>query len=224
MITSLYEGAGYQSAHVPRGFGDWSLPIDQLGPGAKYYRRDIAEAKRLLAAAGYPNGFETEVWTVNVASTSFFDNLEFLRKNLADAGINAKIVKQDYAAFIQTTQRGEMDEMGFQTAGGLPDVDSALYRYYYPGQPTNYSKVNDARLNEMLTAQRQEMNEPKRKQIVADIQKYLAEQQYLVFAPWSQSFQAFQPWIKGVGVSAVGDLMSAFAPGLAYSQWWIDKS
>jgi peptide/nickel transport system substrate-binding protein len=30
-----------------------------FGPNAKYYKFDLAEAKKLLAAAGYPNGFST---------------------------------------------------------------------------------------------------------------------------------------------------------------------
>jgi ABC-type transport system substrate-binding protein len=31
---------------------EWSLSIDQLGPGARYYQYDPQEARRLLAEAG----------------------------------------------------------------------------------------------------------------------------------------------------------------------------
>jgi peptide/nickel transport system substrate-binding protein len=41
---------------VAPGLAEWSLPIDQLGEGAKYYWYDPKEAKRLLAEAGYLRG------------------------------------------------------------------------------------------------------------------------------------------------------------------------
>ena len=50
---------GAPSPSVSPGLVEWSLPIEQLGEGAKYYRYDPKEARRLLAEAGYPKGFKT---------------------------------------------------------------------------------------------------------------------------------------------------------------------
>src|SRR5688500_7750483 len=50
---------GEPSPAIPRGLTEWSLPIDQLGAGAKYYQYDARAAKRLLAEAGFPKGFKT---------------------------------------------------------------------------------------------------------------------------------------------------------------------
>ncbi|HTE84881.1 MAG TPA: ABC transporter substrate-binding protein, partial [Dehalococcoidia bacterium] len=36
------------------------LPLDQLGDNAQWWRQDLAGAKQLLAAAGYPNGFAVD--------------------------------------------------------------------------------------------------------------------------------------------------------------------
>jgi peptide/nickel transport system substrate-binding protein len=223
MINGLHEGASIQAAPVPPAYGDYSLPVDQLGGGAKYYKRDVAAAKQLLTAAGFANGLDTEIAKLTGGPTWYDDDFSFLQKNLADAGIRAKVAGLDYAAFAQTAQRGQQDQMGYLTAANQPDVDSVLFRYYYPGQSTNNSHVDDQQLSDMLVAQRREADHEKRKQIVWDIQKYLAEQQYMIFAPWRDAYEVLQPWVKGIGPSAFGDLLSAFGNGIAMSNWWIDK-
>ena len=48
---------GEPTPAIGRGLSEWSPRIDQLGPGAQYYRHDPKEARRLLAEAGFPNGF-----------------------------------------------------------------------------------------------------------------------------------------------------------------------
>jgi ABC-type transport system substrate-binding protein len=57
MIDAVLEGQGAINGPVPAALSEWALPIGELGEGAKYYRHDPTEAKRLLAAAGHPNGF-----------------------------------------------------------------------------------------------------------------------------------------------------------------------
>src|SRR5207249_9405083 len=54
-------GRGEPTPAVARGLVEWSLPVDQLGAGAKYYQYDPKEARRLLAEAGYPKGFKTQL-------------------------------------------------------------------------------------------------------------------------------------------------------------------
>ena len=52
---------GEPTAAISRGVPEWSPRIDQLGPGARYYRHDPNEARRLLAEAGFPNGLKTQL-------------------------------------------------------------------------------------------------------------------------------------------------------------------
>ena len=52
---------GEPTPAIARGLTEWSLPIDQLGAGAKYYQYDPKEARRLLAEAGFAKGFKTQL-------------------------------------------------------------------------------------------------------------------------------------------------------------------
>ena len=57
ILDAIAEGVGIFNPAVPTAFKDWSVPIAELGEGARYFKYDPAEAKRLLAAAGYPTAF-----------------------------------------------------------------------------------------------------------------------------------------------------------------------
>src|SRR5215471_8035050 len=52
---------GEQTPAVSRGLPEWSPRIDERGTGAKYYQYDPKEARRLLAAAGFPKGLKTQL-------------------------------------------------------------------------------------------------------------------------------------------------------------------
>jgi ABC-type transport system substrate-binding protein len=97
------------------------------------------------------------------------------------------------------------------------EVDDFLYGVFYPGQPNNRGHVNDPVLNEMLLAQRRELDPEKRKQIVHNIQRYLADKAYYVYVPIGLSYHVHQPYLKG------------FAPKIGHTMVhrvigaWLDK-
>lgn len=94
------------------------------------------------------------------------------------------------------------------------EVDDWLYGVFYPGQPNNRSHVNDPALNDMLIAQRHELDPEKRKRIVQDIQRYLADQAYYVYIPIGLNYDTHQPHFKGsapkIGFTMVHRLIAAW--------------
>ena len=49
ILDATAEGVGILNPAVPAAFKEWSVPIAELGEGARYFKYDPAEAKRLLA-------------------------------------------------------------------------------------------------------------------------------------------------------------------------------
>lgn len=84
ILDATAEGVGVFNPPVPAALKEWSLPMDKLGEGAKYYKHDKAEAKRLLAAAGYPNGFPGSICFTTYGSTVLVDAAQLMIKQLKD--------------------------------------------------------------------------------------------------------------------------------------------
>src|SRR5262249_18286720 len=99
ITDTSYEGAGQLNPSGPAALRDWSIPMNQLGEGARYYKPDVAEAKKLLAAAGYPSGFPAQVCFSTYGSSLLVDMVQLVLKNLKDIGIDAKLETKEYGAY-----------------------------------------------------------------------------------------------------------------------------
>jgi len=224
-IAEVFESLAFSQGHwtpnpaVPAAFAEWSIPIDQLGPeGRKLYEFNTAEAKRLLAEAGHPNGFKTTVEApATVYGPDFDDFVQIMIKNWKAAGINADLKLKEYGAFITSTIFGKFDQMFLGLRGAWVDPEAYFYRWFMPGQPLNAWGVNDPRLTDMIKLQRRTFDVAKRKQIVFDIQRYLADQALFgvdgsirILSAWDAHIKNYMP---NNGFDYGGRLMAA----------WIDK-
>ena len=183
IVDAVYEGVGSPQPPVPPGLRDWSLPVAQMGDGAKYYRYDPAEARRLLAAAGYPNGFQASLCFTTYGSTVLVDTMQLVLKYLKEVGIDAKLDQKEYGAYIASCFNGNFPSMTYGPQTPFVDVDNYLFAQYYPGEPKNQSHINDPVLADMLVRQRRTIDVAKRRELVHEIQRYLAKQQYYVATP-----------------------------------------
>jgi len=132
IIDAVFEGVGAMNPPVPAALREWSVPFDKLGDGAKYYKHDPAEAKRLLAAAGYPNGFPGTMCFTPYGSTILVDAMQLVQKDLKAVGIDVKIDQKEYGAYIATCFYGKFESMTFGPQRGFLEPDTFLSGQDYP--------------------------------------------------------------------------------------------
>jgi glutathione transport system substrate-binding protein len=115
-----------KSAVAKVAFGGYATPADGIVPaGVEYsvkigvWPHDIAKAKQLLAEAGYPNGFETELWSA-YNHTIAQKVTQVLQQQLQQVGIKTRIT------LLEAGQRVEKVE-------SWQDPATAPVRLYYVG-------------------------------------------------------------------------------------------
>jgi len=217
LIDATLEGVGVSNGPMPAALSDWALPLDQLGEGARYYRYDPAEARRLLAAAGHPNGLPASVCFSTYGSTLLVDSMTLVLKNLKDVGIDAKLDQREYGAYQATCRFGKFDSMVFGPLTPFVEPDSFLFGQYYTGEPRNRSHVNDPVLDDLLVKQRRTADVKARRDVIHQIQRHLARQQYYVHFP------------SGTYIAVWEGALKNYAPNLGYDYGgrllaaWLDR-
>jgi peptide/nickel transport system substrate-binding protein len=97
---------------------------------------DIAAAKKLLAEAGYPDGFDTEITAIPGGGNM----AEAVAGELRKIGIRAKVDKPTFAGYRSKQRDGKTEIIvGTWTLGGLADVVPTV-DYFFDGGPRDYAR------------------------------------------------------------------------------------
>ncbi|MBI4240119.1 MAG: ABC transporter substrate-binding protein [Candidatus Rokubacteria bacterium] len=194
------QGHGVPNPAIPAAMAEWSIPLDQLPlEGRQLYEQDIADAKRLLAQAGHPNGIKTPIETTAGYGPDYMDAVQITLKNWKKAGIEGELKLKEYGAFVSSTIFGKFEKLAVGLFGAWADPDSYLYRLYMPGQITNAGDVNDPKLIEMIQLQRRTFDVAKRRELIYEIQRYLSQQVYYVYGSTPKPLVAWEPYVKNFG-------------------------
>jgi peptide/nickel transport system substrate-binding protein len=204
-------GRGESTAAVGRGLVEWALSVDQLGAGAKYYQYDPQEARRLLAAAGFPKGFKTQLTVTTGLGRDLVDDAQLVQRFLKDVGIEAELKLQEYGAYFATTIQGKFEGLVRGPFGIAWEPDFPLYRTYAADSSWNAGHVNDPTITAMLKEQRRTKDLEARRKIIYDIQRYAAEQQYYVHVLVPMITASWAPYVKNYGPNITFDYGSRVA-------------
>jgi peptide/nickel transport system substrate-binding protein len=208
--------------------GEDALWVDpkgkDMGDGAKYFAHDIAEAKKLLKAAGY----ESLDTTLVPGDNTDIKREELASSLLTDGGMNAKIKVVDYATDYSPNYLGGAG--GYQGMATLrakvePDIDGQLASKYLTTGRNTYIRNEIPKVNDLVLAQRKEFDREKRIALIKQIQRELAIQMPAVpLGGLSLPLTIGWPWFGNRG--AIVDWTGSTG-GFAYEttpHYWYDKS
>jgi peptide/nickel transport system substrate-binding protein len=107
LIDKVYGGgAEWATAYPPGGNPDWQIPDADLKN--KYYKYDPDGAKKLLADAGYANGFEITISTLN-PPPEYQNMAQVVKDNLKAVGITVNLQIEDSATFAARYNAGTFE-------------------------------------------------------------------------------------------------------------------
>ena len=213
-------------------FGWWLDPkSSEFGPNAKYYEHNIAEAKKLLTAAGYPNGFETianhipgpelgpvpkqaEVFSgflSEIGITSKTNHVDYLR----DYVPNFRDGKGQYAGWSIASTAGAPPSGGHPIgplAGAFWSKGGNAFRAFSVTGRNDQS--GDPQVDALIEKARIERDTNRAKALVNDVQRHLAKTTYMLQTPGSATaFQMAWPCIGNFRV---------WQNGRPHERLWID--
>jgi peptide/nickel transport system substrate-binding protein len=194
----------WSSALVSSQDGWWLDPRDKaFGPNGKNFQHNIAEAKKLLAAAGFPNGMSEQ--NSNHILTNELGNLprsaDILDGMVAEIGIPSKPKGYDYLREYIPLLRdahGQHDGWSYHTSAGgtgVGPVGLIANQYWSKGGSAFHGfstsgkndQSGDPQLDAMIVKARGELDEERRRTQVYDIQRYLGDKIYALLVPGGSS-------------------------------------
>ena len=176
------EGVDEQLFHV--GF-PFARQVKDL-PQAKYWKYDVAEAKKALAAAiGEGKTIET-TWDhadAAIYTQAYVDTSTLAQAQLKEIGINIKDQVAPYAQYISTTYQGQYEGMGHSPRAVPYWLDYITERFTMkPARGRiNLSYVNDPKLETLMDKQRGQFKLEERLQTIKQIEELVAEEQYEIY-------------------------------------------
>ena len=165
---------------------EWGMPEAELQklPGfSKDAEKSRAEARRLLAEAGYPNGLKVVLKNRNV-KLPYQDFAVFLIQEWRKIGIEAENRPLETAAWFADGQdTGNFELIIAPTVEFMDDPDQFLGRYV-TGSTQNWGRFSDPRIDDLFSRQARSLDSGERKKAIMDLQKIVLENVYYMPGLW----------------------------------------
>ena len=160
-----------------------------------YVGRDVEAARAALAESAYPDGFAFDLYV-----TSTYDFLrtpaEVIQANLAEIGITANIVAEDWTIYLPKALEGDFAAT-ILGESGQSDPDDFLFNVFYTDNGGNLGNFSDPELDALLEQGRRVADQEERRAIYVQAQERILDLVPHVFLFHSSQFEALRSDVMG---------------------------
>jgi peptide/nickel transport system substrate-binding protein len=218
----LNEGAGHIGGNMmPPPEGVWGMPPEVLqtlpgyGPDVEKNR---AEARAIMQKLGYGPDKHLAIKVSTRNFPAWRDPAVIMISHLKEIWIDGELDLVDTALWYPKVARKDYTVGAVPMESGVDDPDQMYFENYVCGAARNYTGYCNPDLDKLINQQSMESNRDKRKTLVWQIERMLAEAgiRPVLFYPVGATCR--QPWVKGL------TLMT----NSIYNEWrmedvWLDK-
>jgi peptide/nickel transport system substrate-binding protein len=156
---------------------EWAMSqaeLEKLPGFGRDADKNRAEARKLLAEAGYPNGLKVVLKNRNV-KLPYQDFAVFLIQEWRKIGVEAENRPLETAAWFNDGQNtGNFELIVAPTVEFMDDPDQFLGRYA-TGSTQNWGRFSDPRIDDLFSRQARSLDPAERKRLINDLEKLVLE-------------------------------------------------
>lgn len=195
-LQVLLQGHGVIGGSMPP--GPWALPQADLAAIAGYAgerEANLAEAKQLMAEAGFPDGFKTQLLTKKTGTHEA--RAVFVKDQLLGIGVDAQIVIKESAAYVEDLLNRDFEVTAYGYSPLVNDPEAVFGDFYACEAALNASGFCDDDLTALFERQKT-LDGAERLAVVRDLERQHLAQFSDLMLFWRNRFLGHGKWVHNL--------------------------
>jgi peptide/nickel transport system substrate-binding protein len=190
--------ATFGGAMQPRPSGVWGLPATEVAtlPGMGDPAKQKAEAKKLLAEAGFGPNNPMKLTVSTRALAIYVDTASWMVDQLRQVGIDAVLEQIETGVWHPKMTRLDFQVALNLTGTAVDDPDAMFFENYRCGSQRNFSGYCSEEIDRLMVEQSQTLDRAKRLKLVNEIDRKLQAEGARPILGWAKQYAVYWPRVK----------------------------
>ena len=195
-IALLNQGEGFKGGYFNPS-GGWAnslADVQQVAGYSPFGDNTLAEARKMLDAAGVPEGFEATILT---RQGSTYEDLSLYILDMASkVGIVMTPDVQETASAYDRLNTRNFDLAPWAHGYALDDPDAIFGEFYITGAARNYSEISSPEIDDLYAQQTVELDVERRAELAKQLEIAAIGQYSKVITSWSSTRELRWAYVK----------------------------